>query len=265
MPLANRLVFNPSVWKFAAKYWYPLLTRVVGDDDVLFFNPGYEEDPVMGLPLAASDEPYRYFIQLYHRTAAQVDLTGKRVLEVSCGHGGGASYIMRTFRPASYTGMDLNQAGIDFCRKTHRLHGLDFMQGDADNLPFADQSFDAVINIEASHCYPRLSHFLADVARVLRPGGHFLYVDARWRDQVPDWEVALADAPMRMIADEDISVQSLRGMERNSQLNRDLISRHVPALLRGVARDGAGTRGGALYRALESGEFVRRMYLFTTA
>ena len=55
------------------------------------------------------------------------------------------------------------------------------MHGDADNLPFADQSFDAVINIEASHCYPRLSHFLADVARVLRPGGHFLYVDARWR------------------------------------------------------------------------------------
>lgn len=75
-------------------------------------------------------------------------------------------------------------------------------------------------------------------------------------DQVPDWEAALADAPMRMIAHEDISVQSLRGMENNSQLNRDLISHHVPALLRGVARDGAGTRGGALYRALETGDFV---------
>ena len=146
----------------------------------------------------------------------------------------------------SYTGMDLNQAGIDFCRKTHHLPGLEFMHGDADNLPFADQSFEAVINIEASHCYPRLSHFLADVARVLRPGGHFLYVDARWRDQVPDWEAPLADAPMRMIAHEDISVQSLRGMENNSQLNRDLISRHVPALLRGVARDRAGARGGAI-------------------
>jgi hypothetical protein len=70
---------------------------------------------------------------------------------------------------------------------------------------------------------------------------------------------------MHMLSHEDISVQSLRGMENNSQVNRDLISRHVPALLRGVARDGAGTRGGALYRALESGEFVRRMYGFTTA
>ena len=44
----------------------------------------------MALPLAESEEPDRYFIQLYHRVATQVDLTGKRVLEVSCGHGGGA-------------------------------------------------------------------------------------------------------------------------------------------------------------------------------
>ena len=62
----------------------------------------------MALPLAESDEPNRYSIQLYHRVAAQVDLTGKRVLEVSCGHGGGASYVMRTLGPASYTGLDLN-------------------------------------------------------------------------------------------------------------------------------------------------------------
>ena len=42
----------------------------------------------MVLPLAAADEPHRFFIKLYQRTAAQVDLSGKRVLEVSCGHGG---------------------------------------------------------------------------------------------------------------------------------------------------------------------------------
>ena len=36
----------------------------------------------MAIPLPASDEPKRYSIQLYHRTATQVDLSGKRVLEV---------------------------------------------------------------------------------------------------------------------------------------------------------------------------------------
>jgi ubiquinone/menaquinone biosynthesis C-methylase UbiE len=56
---------------------------------------------------------------------------------------------------------------------------LDFVRGDAQNLHFPDQSFDAVINVEASHIYPNLERFLGEVARVLRPGGHFLYADFR--------------------------------------------------------------------------------------
>jgi cyclopropane fatty-acyl-phospholipid synthase-like methyltransferase len=78
----------------------------------------------MALPLEASDEPNRYFIQLYHRNATQVDLTGKRVLEVGCGHGGGADYLVRTLGPAAWTGLDLS---VDFCRKRHHLPGLDFV------------------------------------------------------------------------------------------------------------------------------------------
>lgn len=105
----------------------------------------------MALPLSESDEPNRYCIQLYHQTASQVDLTGKEVLEVSCGAGGGASYIARNLGPASYTGLDLNPASIDLCRAKHRLPGLQFVQGDAQNLPFPDESFDAVVNVEASH------------------------------------------------------------------------------------------------------------------
>jgi ubiquinone/menaquinone biosynthesis C-methylase UbiE len=49
--------------------------------------------------------------------------------------------------------------------------GLDFVHGDAESLPFSDGSFDAVINVEASHAYPRLTRFLEEVVRVLRPGG----------------------------------------------------------------------------------------------
>ena len=59
------------------------------------------------------------------------------------------------------------------------------MQGDAQNLPFPDESFDAVINVEASHIYPNFERFLGEVARVLRPGGHFLYADFRNRDGLP--------------------------------------------------------------------------------
>jgi hypothetical protein len=104
MALITRVSSNPFVGKLLTKYFFPVVTRQIGADDVVFFNFGYEEDPPMALPLAAFDEPNRFCIQLYHRTATHADLTGKRVLEVSCGHGGGASYLVRTSRPAFYTG-----------------------------------------------------------------------------------------------------------------------------------------------------------------
>ena len=55
-----------------------------------------------------------------------------------------------------------------------RAAGLDFVVGDAGRLPFSAAAFDAVINIEASHGYPAFPRFLAEVARVLRPGGPLL-------------------------------------------------------------------------------------------
>jgi ubiquinone/menaquinone biosynthesis C-methylase UbiE len=253
-----RLQSNPFIGKLATKYVLPLGTRQVGDD-VVFFNFGYEEDPPMGLPLAAADEPNRFGIQLYHLTATQVDLSGKRVLEVSCGAGGGASYIVRTLRPATYTGLDLNPASIDFCQKRHDLPGLDFVQGDAEDLPFADQSFDAVINVEASHQYPHFPRFLAEVARVLRPGGHFLYADSRRRRGIDAWEAALADAPMRLISERVIDDEAMRGLRENTKRSQDLISRRVPVFLHSVIRYGIGVMDWDLRRA---GGFSYRVYCF---
>ena len=104
------LAFN----RLVSKLFYRIQTWLVAGDDVVFLNIGYEEDPPMAVPLAESDEPDRFSIQLYHRTATQADLRGRKVLEVGCGHGGGASYLMRTLHPAAYTGLDLNWAGIRF-------------------------------------------------------------------------------------------------------------------------------------------------------
>jgi len=130
-----------------------------------------------------------------------------------------------------------------------------------------------VINIEASHGYPQFPRFIAEVTRVLRPGGHFLYADLRPRYRIAEWEAALADAPMRLISHTVINAQVLRGMEKNSQR---LISRHMPAFLHGgmgrellgiattgqsdavrlagSAREFAGGQASRVYRALQSGE-----------
>ena len=108
------------------KYWYPFVTRRWDQDDVVFLNWGYEEDPPMGLPLAPEDEPNRCCIQLYHRTATQTDLSGKKVLEPSCGHGGGGAYLMKTLHPASYTGLDFNPDGVAFAKRRYRPAGPGF-------------------------------------------------------------------------------------------------------------------------------------------
>jgi ubiquinone/menaquinone biosynthesis C-methylase UbiE len=254
---ANRIY--KKVWK----YWYPLMTRGLDDDDVLFINWAYEEDPPMAVPLAVSDEANRGHIQLYHRTATQADLTGKRVLEVSCGHGGGASYLMRTLNPASYTGLDLNPAGIAFCQKRHREPGLDFVQGDAENLPFDDQAFDVVLNVEASHCYPRVPRFLAEVVRVLRPGGYFLYADLRPSNQVATWESELADTPLRLLSQRVINAEVLRGMENRAERSLDLIDRHMPSIFHFWGREFSGVPGSRLHREMQRGDLSYRMYSFT--
>ena len=263
---------HPFVWKLNEKfvqsfqnYFYRYVTRRLGADDVLFLNYGYEEDPPMGVPLSASDEPNRFSIQLYHRTATQVDLNGKRVLEVGCGHGGGASYLMRTLHPASYTGLDLNPAGIDFCRKRHNLAGLEFVQGDAENLPLPDQSFDAVINIESSHLYPRFPRFLAEVARVLRPGGHFLYADGRSSYGIAGWEAALANAPMGMLSQREINAEVVRGVERYMPQWQGSFDRHKRTFLARVLRINFTTSMPKICQRLQSGDMSYRMYCFAKA
>jgi SAM-dependent methyltransferase len=263
IPHPSKSIGNASWFKkVMVKYWYPFLTRRWDAEDVVLLNYGYEEDPPMGLPLAASDEPNRSGIQLYHRTATQADVSGKEVLEVSCGHGGGASYVVRTFRPASYTGLDLNADAIAFCRKRHSLPGLDFVHGDAENLPFADESFDAVINVEAAHGYPNFPRFLAEVARVLRPGGHFLYADFRSYLDFSQWEAALADAPMRLLSKRVINAEVLRGLDKLAPRYLDLVGHHLPAFLRPFGRLFVGAPGSLMYRELQRGRLSYRMYCF---
>ena len=123
-------------------------------EDVCLLNYAFQTDLPVDPELSPADEANRGCIQLYHHLISKVELAGKKVLEVSCGHGGGASWIVRSMQPVSYLGLDLDPAGIDFCRQRHPLEGLSFTKGNAQQLPFADATFDVVVNVEASHCYP---------------------------------------------------------------------------------------------------------------
>ena len=267
MRLLDALYSVGPIRKALWRAWYAFLTRKLRDEDVLFLNYAFETEPPLGVPLAKSEERDRACIQLYHHVATQtaVEWAGREVLEVSCGHGGGASYLTRTFRPARYVGLDLNAAGVRFCRRRHAgVAGLEFVRGDAGALPFADGSFDVVVNVEASHCYPDFARFLAEVARVLRPGGRFLYADFRFADggAIEAWERDLAAAPLRCVERRVINAEVKRGMDLNTARSLALIDRHLPRFMRGAGRDFAGVKGSRVYEALAGGTLSYRSYAF---
>lgn len=112
-----------------------------------------------------------------------VELAQRRVLDVGCGRGGTVALLAEHLN-AQPTGIDLSPEAIAFCRRTHQHPNVAFEVGDAENLPFEKGIFDVVTNMESSHTYPNLRAFFAEVARVLKPGGLFLYTDllpvARW-------------------------------------------------------------------------------------
>jgi acyl transferase domain-containing protein/SAM-dependent methyltransferase len=124
-------------------------------------------------------------VMLVHELIGSVDLAGQRVLDVGCGRGGTVALLSERYG-AEATGLDLSPEAVAFCRRVHGQKGLQFEVGDAEELPFEDQTFDVVTNIESSHTYPNLRAFIAEVRRVLVSGGWFLYTDLlpvqRWAE-----------------------------------------------------------------------------------
>ena len=96
---------------------------------------------------------------------------GLRVLEIGCGCGSEAERFARA--GAHYTAVDLTNAAVSITQKRFQLAKLEgrFVQGDAENLPFADGSFDIVYSHGVLHHTPDTPRTIREVHRVLAPGG----------------------------------------------------------------------------------------------
>jgi ubiquinone/menaquinone biosynthesis C-methylase UbiE len=211
--------------------------------------------------LQEADEPDRLYIQLYHHLAQPVDLNGLEVMEVSCGHGGGASYIKRYLQPKSMLGVDLNPRAIDFCRRHHKVKGLSFLQANAESLRFEDQTFDAILNLEASHCYGDMAQFLNQVVRLLRPGGYFLFADFRSHAGQPLLHRQLEQSGLDIIKAENITPNVLKALGLASAERVTLIRQFAPRLLQRWFKRFAAVKGSNIYNAFQSGEMVYWSYV----
>jgi len=101
-----------------------------------------------------------------------------RVLEIGCGQGDAVGYILSRFHPQAYDAFDLDERQV--ARARERLtatNGTDvrLWVGDAEHVEAADGSYDAVFEFDIFHHVPGWRRALAEVRRVLRPGGVFLF------------------------------------------------------------------------------------------
>ncbi len=184
-----------------------------------------------------------------------VDLAGCDVLEVASGRGGGASYVMRYLKPRSFVGIDASENAVAFCSRTHLMHGLEFRQGYAEKLPVGDRQFDAVICVEASRCFGKMSDFLAEVRRVLRPGGRLLYCDLRPRKQVAVLRDDVRSSGLEVVRELEITPQVLAALDAVSAIRQAWVVSTIPRPLN-LFSSWAGVKGYETYEALQKGKTV---------
>lgn len=96
---------------------------------------------------------------------------GERVLDVGAGNG----FVMSRYARAGARafGVELTARGVFLCRRRFEVEGVRAFvsQGDAENLPFPDASFDAVTSMGVLHHVPHPERAIDEIHRVLRPGG----------------------------------------------------------------------------------------------
>lgn len=170
--------------KSSERSLYDSVNRLLNGNELggvaVFLNYGYApggggpDFAQVQLPPSGSNQ---HSARLVLETVGDCPLEGRDVLDVGCGRGGTLAIIREFFSPRSLVGVDLSPEAVAFCRSRHVYDNVSFLEGDAENLPFGDESFDAVINIESANCYPDIEAFYGEAHRVLRPGGHFLYAD----------------------------------------------------------------------------------------
>jgi ubiquinone/menaquinone biosynthesis C-methylase UbiE len=114
-------------------------------------------------------------------------------------------------------------------------------------LPFMDNNFNVVINVESSHRYSDMERFLGEVYRVLRPGGYFLFADLRDEELIELLRKQLDSCRLKIIKEEIITPLA-------NEKKMDLIERLVPRLLHGPTKEFAGTKETALYKSFMTGK-----------
>jgi len=252
MKLARAL--NLPFREQAYRAWYDGISEL---SELLFgdfhcMNYGYA-------PAVEEAGPERFQLGLYDFLATLAPLRDERVLEVGSGRGGGAAHVLRAHGASEVSGIDLSERAVEASRAHFNDAGLRFLSGNAEALPFEAASFDVVLNVESSHCYPDVGAFLEEARRVLVNDGVLLLADFRRSEEAANVEARIASSRFKVEQQMDITRNVLAALEADDARKRELIdtSSAVPNLMRGSIHHFAGCIGSPMYEDFQSG---RRTY-----
>ena len=183
---------------------------------------------------------------------------GSRLLDIATGPGYVAAAAAE--RGASVVGADFSAAVV--AAATVRYPNVEFREADAEALPFPDASFDAVtINFGMRH-FARPDRALAEVHRVLRPGGRVAFTDwvpsdtqqliVRQVQKLGDATVSMPPGPENLLADPGQRERALHaaGFLSPVVVTLPLVQRiDDPEAYYETVLSGAGPRNGAPLRA----------------
>lgn len=113
-------------------------------------------------------------------TLIEMAHTEKSDLALDAATGGGHTANALASLVKRVTALDLTPEMLASAEKFITGNGhtnVEFVEGDAENMPFEDETFDIVTCRIAPHHFPNITEFIKEVSRVLKPGGRFLLND----------------------------------------------------------------------------------------
>lgn len=121
-----------------------------------------------------------FMVERRRRALARLRLhPGESALDIGCGPGFTTADIWQEVMPSGrVVGVDISESMIALARR--RNPSAEIKMADATKLPEPDGSFDAALAVQVYEYLPDLAAALADLHRVLRPGGRAVIVDTDW-------------------------------------------------------------------------------------
>ena len=161
------------------------------------------------------------------------------LLDCGCGTAPMLTLLHDKYPEKHFTGIDLTPRMIEVARQKN-MDGVELVVGDCENLPFDDDSFDAVICCQSFHHYPNVQDFFNSVYRVLRPGGRLILRDMTVNSDTLRWIMNKVEMPLiNMTGHGDVHVygkKEVRELCDNAGLKMEVFEKRKGMRLHCVAR-----------------------------